>query len=441
MRRRWLVLVPTLLAVFILPWVAGARQTEDRSSGLTLLSNSPNPGTYNTDLAFWGNTAYAGTYDGLRILDISNPKQPVVKVDFSCSGSQGDVSVWGNLVFRSIDRPQTTDKCAGSFDTPGNSVGFEGIRIIDVSNPTNPQFVKGVAADCGSHTHTLLPDLANNRVLLYNSSFPSSPLGPTPYGTNCQRLKEGGGQGHSKISVIAVPLDRPDRARVISQPKFELKDFGGVPGHRGCHDIGVFMELKLAAAACLSEGQIWDISDPVNPVTLHRLNNPNIQIWHSGGFTWDGKVVIFGDEAGGGGEAWCKQGDPSTRGAAWFYDPQNPTNPLGHFKIPRPQTGTCTVHNYNQVVPISGRYIMISPWYSGGTSVADFTRPSRAREIAFYEAETPAANTWSSYWYNGEIYTGDIPRGLDILKIKVDRAKSSFEFPHMNPQTQENVIP
>ena len=30
----------------------------------------------------------------------------------------------------------------------------EGIRIIDISDPTAPVFVKGVATDCGSHTHT-----------------------------------------------------------------------------------------------------------------------------------------------------------------------------------------------------------------------------------------------------------------------------------------------
>jgi hypothetical protein len=438
-RPRVLIVVPTLVAALVLPWLATAGKPADKKSGLTLLSNSPAPGATSTDLAFWGNKAYAGSYRGFRILDISDPKNPVVEADFPCSGGQGDVSVWGNLLFRSIDRPQTTDKCDGSLDTPGNTVGFEGIRIIDVSDPANPRFVKAVPADCGSHTHTLVPDLANNRVLLYNSSFPSPPLGPTPYGTDCQRLKSDGSQGHSKISVISVPLNRPDRAKVISQPRFELEDFG-LPGHRGCHDIGVFLELKLAAAACLSEGQIWDISDPVHPVTLHRLHNPNIQIWHSGAFTWDGKLAIFGDEAGGGGQAWCKSGDPDTTGAAWFYDPKDPTTPVGHFKIPRPQTGTCTVHNYH-ILPISGRYIMASPWYTGGISLTDFTRPSRAREIAFYEAENPPANTWSSYWYNGKIYTGDMTRGFDVFKIGVARAKSSIVLQHLNPQTQEEVIP
>ena len=54
--------------------------------------------------------------------------------------------------------------------------GFEGIRIIDISNPSAPSFVAGVATDCGSYTHTLVPDLANNRVLLYVSSFPNAAI-------------------------------------------------------------------------------------------------------------------------------------------------------------------------------------------------------------------------------------------------------------------------
>ena len=38
-------------------------------------SPRPNPtsGVFNSDLAFWGQTAYQGTYDGFQIIDISNP--------------------------------------------------------------------------------------------------------------------------------------------------------------------------------------------------------------------------------------------------------------------------------------------------------------------------------------------------------------------------------
>src|SRR5687768_8644756 len=34
-------------------------------------------GIYNSDLAFWGKRAYQGTYSGFRIVDVSDPENPV----------------------------------------------------------------------------------------------------------------------------------------------------------------------------------------------------------------------------------------------------------------------------------------------------------------------------------------------------------------------------
>ena len=41
-------------------------------SGLSLVGNADKDGTTNSDLAFWGNYAYAGNYGGFRILDVSS---------------------------------------------------------------------------------------------------------------------------------------------------------------------------------------------------------------------------------------------------------------------------------------------------------------------------------------------------------------------------------
>jgi hypothetical protein len=421
----------------MLPIAAVASDNGDPRLNMRLLANVPKPGTTNSDLAFWGSLAVAGNYSGLRTIDVSDPTNPVVLADFSCSGGQGDVSIWKNLVFRSIDKPQSTDQCAGSHDV--SVPGFEGIRIIDVSNPANPVFVKGVATDCGSHTHTLVPDPANNRVLIYVSSYPlSPPFGKTPYGTDCERLKQDGRQGHSKISIVAVPLDDPAQAQVVATPHFHLKDFEGITGVRGCHDIQVFLELQRAAAACLSEGQIWDISNPLRPVTLARLDNPDISVWHSAAFTWDGKIVAFGDERF---PLDCVD-DPDTAGAVWFYDLADPSAPLGHFRIQRPQPGQdCTIHNFN-VIPVQDHYLLVTAAYGAGTSVVDFTAPAKPQEVAYYDAQTPAADTWSAYWYNSRrIYANDIARGVDIFKLGLDSAATTVRFGHMNPQTQEELLP
>jgi hypothetical protein len=417
---------------------------EGSSPNMHLVASAPRTGSItgyrNSDLAFWGKRAYAGNYEGFRVIDISEPESPVVLSDFPCLGSQNDVSVWQNLLFVSVDTPLTGPECG---NTPVAGTGWEGIRIFDVANPTQPRYVGAVATDCGSHTHTLLPDAANGRVLLYVSSYPSSHLGSTPYGTTCARLNPDGTQGHSHISVVSVPLAAPETAHVVSKPAFEIVDRLGIPGYRGCHDISVFTSINRAAAACSSEGQIWDISDPVNPRTIARLHNSNIDFWHSASFTWDGKVVLFGDEAGGGGQPRCRSTDPATLGAMWFYDLDALNNldattadpPLGSFKIGRVQdAGNCTTHNFN-VIPVQGRYVAVAAYYAGGTSVIDFTDPANAREIGYFDPH--GANTWSSYWYNGFVYTNDTGRGFDVMLLS-DRVRAGArKLPYLNPQTQE----
>ncbi len=414
-----------------------------QSQNLKLIGSAPKTSTVptyrNSDLAFWGRTVYAGNYDGFRTIDISDPENPVVRSDFNCPGAQHDVSVYRGLLFTSIDAPITGPEC-GSARTPSGVPGFEGIRIFDVSDPSNPQYVDAVATDCGSHTHTLVPDPANGRVLLYVSSYPSGVLPTSPYGNTCSRP-------HSKISVVEVPLADPTAASVVSTPQFQLNDYAGIAGFNGCHDISVFMELELAASACMSEGQIWDLSDLENPTTVGRIHNPNVEFWHSASFTWDGTTVLFGDEAGGGVSPRCRTTDPDTLGAIWIYDVASATisdgatqqPALSHFKIPRTQgdVARCTMHNFN-TLPLADRYVAVSAAYSGGTTVFDFT--DRENPIEVGHNDPHGANTWSSYWYNGNIFTNDTGRGLDVMLLTDQARAGAKRLPYLNPQTQENVI-
>ncbi len=414
------------------------------SPNLKLLANSPkgNPSstTYrNSDLAFWGKVAFSGNYDGFRTIDLTDPENPVVLSDFICPGSQHDVSVWRGLLFTSIDAPLTAPEC-GSPRTAAGVPGFEGIRIFDVRDPANPTYVGAVATDCGSHTHTLVPDPEAGRVLLYVASYPAGVLPESPYGNSCSRP-------HSKISVVEVPLDDPAGASVVSEPTFTLNDLVGVSGFNGCHDIQVFMEIRRAAAACMSEGQIWDLTDLENPTTLARIHNADVEFFHSAAFTWDGSTVLFGDEAGGGVSPRCRETDPSTVGAIWIYDVADADvldgstvePPLSHFKVPRVQgdVARCTMHNFN-VIPVRDRYVAVSAAYSAGTTVFDFTDRQQPVEVGHNDPH--GANTWSSYWYNGFIYTNDTGRGFEVMLL-ADKARAmAKKLPYLNPQTQENLI-
>ncbi|HEV2950757.1 MAG TPA: hypothetical protein VGZ51_01535, partial [Actinomycetota bacterium] len=274
-------LLLALAAMLALPAAASAQTT--MSTGLTRVAGFPGTtGVTNSDLAFWGNYMYWGTYSGFRVFDISNPAAPVQLSNVICttlpgSAGQGDISVWGNLVFRSVDTPQTTPDCATRRSTVGSVPGWEGVEIFDATNKAAPVQIKTVATDCGSHTHTLVPDLANNRVLLYVSSYPASGFGASTFGNQCSRP-------HNKISIIEVPLNAPGNASVINTAPLNTAPssiFGAAsPGtpFQACHDITVFMQLRLAAGACVSEGVIFDISDPANPTVRNRLVNPDIDV-------------------------------------------------------------------------------------------------------------------------------------------------------------------
>jgi hypothetical protein len=453
------LLVGCLAAVFLAATSASAHEDhggtwepspESATANLKILSNSPklfeDPTYRNSDLAFWGRVAYSGNYDGFRTIDISDPENPVVLSDFNCPGAQHDVSVWKGLLFTSIEAPLTGPECGSPRSAP--APGFEGIRIFDVRDPANPSYVGAVPTDCGSHTHTLVPDKSDpSHVYLYVASYTASELPVSPYGNECQRFDENGERAHNKISVIEVPLGDPASASVVSEPRFPQNDFRNTPGFLGCHDISVFTEIDRAASACMGEGQIWDISDLERPRTVARVHNPNVEFFHSATFTWDGSTVLFGDEAGGGTSPRCREQDPDTLGAIWIYDvasldtmDDSTVEPaLSHFKIPRVQgdVARCTMHNFN-VLPVAGRYVGVSASYSGGTTVFDFTDRSDPVEVGHNDPH--GANTWSSYWYDGRIYTNDTGRGFDIMLLADPVRAMTKRQRYLNPQTQEALI-
>jgi hypothetical protein len=414
---------------------------DEHSQNMKLLASLPKTGVTNSDIAFWGRLAYQGSYAGFRVIDIADPEAPNVLADVRCGSGQGDVTVWQNILVRSVDYPMTERSCAGVRSPDPTIPGqFEGVQVFDVSNPASPQLVKLVDTDCGSHTNTLIPDLANGRVLIYVLSYFLLP------GPNCGDGREDNPL-HAKFSIVSVPLSHPEDAAVVATPAIDAEPFAldGLGPTIGCHDVGVFLPLHLAAVACLSEGQLWDISDPVDPHVLARIQEPvpGFEIWHSATWTWDGKYVVFGDES----ESGSCHGDQSEMdGRVWFYKLSDlkagrTTTPDGSFLIPRNQRDEyCSAHMFN-VVPVTSRYLLTSSWYGGGVDVVDFTDPANAREIAYYDVNSPAPGSfWAAYWYNGFIYGSDIRNGFDSFLLSGPERAGAQRLGHLNPQTQESYL-
>ena len=157
-------------------------------------------GLFNSDLAFWGNLTFEGTYEGFRVIDVEDPEDPVEVVNFddcvqgTSTGNQGDVIVWEDILVRSWNSPTPAGgrDCGGVF-TPA---GQEGLHVFDISDPANPVGLGFVPTPCGSHTATGVPDVKNGRLLVYNS--PSSGVAA------CQG-----------IDIVEVPFDDPSSASYL----------------------------------------------------------------------------------------------------------------------------------------------------------------------------------------------------------------------------------
>jgi hypothetical protein len=142
------VLVACVLGALALPLVAAAdHATRPHTSNIHALGHSPQPGSFlvpdgqrtvNSDIAFWGNYAFNGNYDGFRIVDITEPGDPQLVSWTRCNGDQGDIVVWENLLVRSWNT-----KRAEARDCDGQTVpaGFEGVHVFDISNPADPALV------------------------------------------------------------------------------------------------------------------------------------------------------------------------------------------------------------------------------------------------------------------------------------------------------------
>jgi hypothetical protein len=443
----------------------------------------------NSDLAFQGDHLFQGNFYGIDIYDISNPAKTSLLTSMVCPGGQGDVSVYGNLLFMSVEMPNGRLDCGmeGFPPEPPPAEGhekerrlpaaqtdrFRGVRIFDISDIKNPRQVAAVQTCRGSHTHTLVLDPNDkDNVYLYVSgtSFVRQP--EELAGCSGEAPDKDPNTALFRIEVIKVPLAAPQEAEVVSSPRLFMDSQTGMlnglnnGGSHGndkekpaetnhCHDITAYSAIGLAAGACSGNGILLDIKDPVHPKRVDVVNDPNYSYWHSASFSNDGSKVVFTDEWGGGLGARCRPADPNKWGADAIFNLKGDKLSLAsYYKLPAAQgdTENCVAHN-GSLVPVPGRDIEVQAWYQGGISVMDFTEPAHPFEIAYFDRGPIDAKMlvlggdWSAYWYNGFIYGSEIARGLDVFELtptkfltqnEIDATKT-VRVAELNVQNQQKI--
>jgi hypothetical protein len=419
-----------------------------------------------------------------------------------------------DLMLLAVDRTMTRPECgAPRSANHGDPTGWEGVRVFTMSdNPaapfTNIQQVKAVYTDCGAHTITAWPGELEEtgNLLVYVSSYPlraGPTCGDTEFRNTANPYDEDPGSPnnplHGVIQVVEVPLDNPAASNEISQqpaisypgdpdgriewcergegfgfctPAFE-------PAAVACHDIVVHVEHRLAGAACAEQGQVWEIDengipDTENPMSIGddqvtsggRGQFPGaVDFFHSVMFDNEGETVNWVDESFGAGcptmtnyqpRPWNPAGGRHKTGKMFFSDMEG--NFLSEFHVGdlRPDPGAteyCSAHMGMAVMGIQ-RDLLVNAWYTGGADVIDFTRPTRLREIAYYDPQQDSG-TWSAYPYTGPlfkrgpglpVYASDgvennaIAEGMVVYRAKIQRPSRRGLVDHLNPQTMDHEM-
>ena len=462
-----------------------------------------NYGGTNSDLAFHGTTLFVGNYSGINFYDISNPAKIKLITSVVCPGGQGDVSVYGHLLFMSVEAANGRLDCGTQgFPTPAGATPpppppadpaadaaggprrppppppspdrIKGIRIFDITDLSQPKQVAEVQTCRGSHTHTLVIDPKDkDNIYVYISG--SAGVRPAEELAGCSGADPDKDPDTAlfTIVVIKVPLAHPEQANVVASPRiFTDPQTGNMNGlwkggnhgegtqttsmTRGCHDITVRSDLGLAAGACSGNGILLNISDPVHPVRIDAVTDPNYAFWHSANFSNDGTKVLFTDEWGGGGQPRCRATDPMNWGADAIFNLKGGKLTLAsYYKMPAPQTEleNCVAHN-GSLIPIPGRDVEVQSWYQGGVSIVDFTDITHPIEIGYFDRgpvdgiKHAMGGQWSTYWYNGYIYGSEIARGVDVFKLVPNKyltqneigAASQIQVAELNVQNQQKFV-
>ncbi|XWN37656.1 MAG: hypothetical protein ROO71_01765 [Balneola sp.] len=215
---------------------AGLFDAEEALWNLNKLSSTPPPkdflGVTNSDLAFKENYAIQGNYNGVVVWDISDPSNPVLVKDYLCPASQSDVSVYGNLMFVSGEGYSGRLDCGTEgVETSVSDERLRGIRIFDITNIEEPEYVANVQTCRGSHTHSVLKDPSDNEnVYVYVSG--SAPVRPEEELPGCKSVSpdEDPNSALFRIEVIKVPLSNPQAAAIVSSPRI-FEDLEEPPSH------------------------------------------------------------------------------------------------------------------------------------------------------------------------------------------------------------------
>ncbi len=401
--------------------------------------------------------ALAGTLrNGMQIVDITDPTQPVLAGTYECPVTQGDIQVFrqGSRVLATytadaavaptdnqgkrseLNEQRFNTQCVSEVieqqpDFTGNELGT---FLVDVTDPTTPTTVSFIPIKEGSHNQTVHP----SGDYLYNSNSDLLGLGGLP-------------------EVTIHDISDPAAPRLVQNFRFPP-----VPTSLGTesHDIFFNRTGTRAYVAALSSTLILDTSDPEAPRIVEQLVDPSIELVHQSDLVslprQDGSVrdllVITDEQAGAVANPTCPGG------GLHVYDITGDleTKPakLGTWFIPstaRPEPGGACTSHVLRMYP--DQQLMTIAWYDQGVRTLDISglaefkgSPStvaRGDGVGMKEVGSfvfPDSDTWSfktnRIGPDGSFfgYGNDIFRGLDVYRFDGGAAELGRPVAPLEPE-------
>lgn len=315
--------------------------------------------------------AYASSRFHLSVIDVRDPEAPQLVKKLPIPSRDVDILEVNGRTILGVDDDRAE------------------ILFVDATDPVNAYHVSTISLPGNSHNLVALP----GTTLFYNSRAYNPP----------------------GIDIIDVAdPENPVLVKVWND---------GYP----CHDITVYTDVGRAYCAnAWGQTYVLDITDPLNPVRLLRITNPDIYIHHWAIPTPDHRTLIIGDE---------KYGEPdgcvdstttpvgtisASSGAVWFYDIAATADlglgmsaiEKGWVSLPAEPTGPCTSH-FGSMIGDTG--VMVVGWYTGGVVLIDYDGPGMPRLVDQYRVSDSYA--WDARYVDGYVFVGDSFRGLDVLRV------------------------
>lgn len=335
--------------------------------------------------------AYLSGGVGLRIVDVTDPANPVVLAS----------EVEGTTGSRDVDLLYQDGR---TYAIMAHSAA--GISVTDVTDPANPEPVTTVTNIGSAHNLAVVPGTS----VVYNSRSISTHV-PQPGATGEIDIIDFTDMSNPQVSVFHFPA--------------VAMTVGGVPravAATTCHDVTFEIQLNRAYCAGVTDSMIWDVTDPLNIEILQVIDWPGNNIHHGLWGVQNGSILIIGDEfAGAAGGPICTPLEVQPYAALWFFDISNLATPipLGSYQVPYDgllagDSALCTTHFGT---PIEDSDYFVIGWYTAGTTIVDYSNPAAPTTAAQWHPGSNT-NTWESRYWNGHIFTGDTVRGMDVLAIE-----------------------